>query len=74
MFRRKLDKHKAYFRGVALAVILAGAAVLALGVVELGLNLWGNGGYAWPLGKIIGGLIVLTLGYVHLELEEIRIK
>lgn len=74
MFRRKLDKHKTYFLGVAMAVILAGAAILALGLVELGLNLWGNGAYYSPLSKVIGGLVVLSLGYIHLELEEIRIK
>lgn len=72
-FRRNLDK-KPYFRGVALVTILAGAAVLALGLVELGINLWGDGGYVLPTGKIIGGLVVLSLGYIHLELEQLRIK
>lgn len=73
-FRRKLDKHKAYFLGVAMAVIIAGAAILALGLVELGLNLWDSSNYYSPLSKVIGGLVVLALGYIHLELEEIRVK
>ena len=74
MFNRKLDNKKPYFRGVAMATILAGAVVLALGLVELGLNLWGNQNYYWPVAKVIGGLAVLSLGYIHLELEQLRIK
>lgn len=75
MFKlRKYDRHQLYFRGVALVTILGGAALLALALVELGLNLWGGGGFAAPVFKIIGGLGVLSLGYIHLELEYLRVK
>ncbi len=71
---KDFDNSKPYFRNVAIAILLAGAAILALGIVELALNLWGNGLYMSPLTKIIGGLAVTALGYIQLELELIRIK
>jgi hypothetical protein len=70
----KFDNHKPYFRGVALATLLAGAVLVALGGVELILNLWGNDSFTSPVFKIIGGLAVLSLGYIHLELEMMRVK
>ena len=71
---RNFDAHKPYFRGVAIATLLCGAAILALGIVELGMNLWGSSAYSAPLFKIIGGLAVTSLGYIQLELELLRIK
>jgi hypothetical protein len=71
---RNFDSHKPYFRGVAMATLLCGAVILALGIAELAINMWGNSDYTDPLFKIIGGLIVASLGYIHLELELIRIK
>ena len=68
------DKHKPYFRGVAMAIILCGVFLLAVGIVEMSLNLWRSSSYSQPFFKIVGGFIVLALGYIHLELEEIRIK
>jgi hypothetical protein len=54
--------------------LLSGAAILALGLVELGFNVWGNESFASPMSKVIGGLIVLSLGYIHMELEMMRVK
>jgi hypothetical protein len=71
---RKFDNHKPYFRGVALATLLVGAVLAALGAAELILNLWGNGTFTSPIFKIIGGLAVMSLGYIHLELEMMRVK
>ncbi len=74
MFFRKAHSHKRYFASVAIATLLVGAAILALGVVEVGFNLWGGGAFVSPMMKVIGGLVVLSLGYIHLELELIRTK
>lgn len=68
------DMHKPYFRGVALGMILAGAAVIALGIVELAANLYYDTAFFIPSLKLTGGLIVTALGYILLELELIRIK
>ena len=74
MFLRKANSHKRYFASVAIATLLVGAAILALGGVELGFNLWGGATFASPILKVVGGLVVLSLGYIHLELELIRTK
>jgi hypothetical protein len=74
MMFRKFDNHKPYFRGVAIATLLTGAVFAALGGAELVLNLLGGYSFAAPIFKIIGGLAVLSLGYIHLELEMLRIK
>lgn len=71
---RNFDNHKPYFRGVAIAILLCGIVIVALGIVELALNLFGHNLYSAPIFKIIGGLIVLSLGYIHFELEMLRIK
>ncbi|HUC87314.1 MAG TPA: hypothetical protein VMR75_03280 [Candidatus Saccharimonadales bacterium] len=71
---KNFDSHKPYFRGVAIATLLCGAVILALGIVELVMNLWGSSTYSAPLFKIIGGLAVTSLGYIQLELEMLRIK
>ncbi len=71
---RNLDSKKPYFRSVAIATLLCGAAILALGIIELGMNLWGKSDFSSPMSKVIGGLAVLSLGYIHLELELLRIK
>ena len=69
-----INKHKTYFKGVALATILCGAVILALGLVEWGMNYWGSSSFSEPVLKVIGGLVVLSLGYIHLELELLRVK
>lgn len=74
MIFRKFDSHKPYFRGVALATLLAGAVLAALGAAELILNLLWNYEFTSPVFKIIGGLAVMSLGYIHLELEMMRVK
>jgi len=71
---RKFDNHKPYFRGVALATLLAGAVLAALGGAELILNLWSSYTFTSPVFKIMGGLAVMSLGYIHLELEMMRVK
>ena len=60
--------------GVAIATLFAGAAIFAIGLAELGTNLWGGTSFSNPFFKVIGGLIVVSLGYIHLELEIQRTK
>lgn len=71
---KKFDPHTPYFRGVALFLILIGAGILAVGAVEWKANLIWNYNFYSPMSKVIGGLIVLALGYIQLELELIRIS
>ena len=73
-FAKKVDNKKPYFYGVAIATLLSGAAIVALGIVELGFNVFGHSyNFNSPVSKIVGGLVVLSLGYIHLELELMRI-
>lgn len=74
MWSKKFDSRKPYFQSVAIATLLCGAAILALGLTELAFNLWGGRDFWAPSVKIMGGLAVLSLGYIHLELELLRIK
>jgi hypothetical protein len=62
------------FYGVALFLILIGAGIVAVGLVEeFGMLLW-NWQFGWPAAKTVAGLVVLALGYIILELELIRSK
>lgn len=61
-------------RGVALATILFGALVFAYGLASWCLNFWGDYSFFFPAGKMIGGSIIISLGYIHLNLEELRKK
>lgn len=69
---KNFDPHKPYFYGVAMFIILFGSVLLALGAVELGLNLIGTSSFNQPLLKVMGGVIIIALGYIHLELELLR--
>lgn len=71
---KNFDPHKPYFYGVAMALIVAGSLVFTVGLVELLSNLIGTTNFNQPAIKLIGGLIVIALGYIHLELELTRIK
>ena len=68
------DPSKISFRGVALLLILAGATIFAMGIVMWLFNYFGDTIFSFPSTKVIGGLIVLALGYIALELEFIRKK
>lgn len=63
------------FLGVGLFLILVGAFILAYGGVAWLYNmLAGFNANSWPCAKIIGGFVVLGLGYCVLLLELIRLK
>ena len=71
---KDFDPHKPYFHSVALAFIILGAGFFAVGSVEWFANSYSSYGFAFPAAKVLGGLVVAALGYIHLELELIRIS
>ena len=62
------------FFGVGIALIIIGASILSVGSVMWLFNIYGDSSFSIPSVKIIGGLVVLALGYIQLELEWIRTK
>ncbi len=71
-FHRREDKS---FVAVALTVILVGAAIFAFGLVSWLINTMQQETLiAMPSIKIIGGLIVMSLGYIQMELGLLRNK
>lgn len=63
---------EAAFYSVALFLIVIGAGIMAFGIVEWLFNALRNSDFFMPSAKIIGGLIVLALGYIQLEIELLR--
>ncbi len=73
MFFHKREEKS--FLAVALAIILAGAVIFAFGVVGWLINVGqASNIIALPGLKVIGGLIVISLGYIQLELSLLRRK
>lgn len=63
------------FAGVAIALILGGAAIATIGAVAWKLSAyWNMATISSPFEKVIGGVIILALGYILLELELLRDK
>lgn len=60
------------FFGVAILVLLSGAAIFAYGAVAWLFNVYQDTGFAMPSLKIIGGLVVMSLSYIQIELELMR--
>lgn len=71
---QKRDPEKIGFFGVSILLILAGIILFSLGSVMWLFNYFGDTTFNAPTLKIMGGLIILALGYVVLELELIRKK
>ena len=68
-------KKKATFYGVALLLIIIGAGLFAIGAVSWILNCYlDTTVVSIPSLKLMGGLVVMALGYIILELELIRKK
>lgn len=68
------DPEKIKFYGVAMLLIVAGVIAFCLGAVMWCFNYFGDTTFSVPSSKIMGGLIILALGYIVLELELIRKK
>lgn len=72
MFFRRHDRS---YLAVAGAIILAGAAIFAFGVVAWLVNTaQGATSIAFPSMKVIGGLVIMSLGYIQMELGLLREK
>ncbi|MEI8143215.1 MAG: hypothetical protein WCG48_01190 [Candidatus Berkelbacteria bacterium] len=65
---------KVNFKSIAIAIITAGAFVFAFGVVGWLFNIFTDYSFVLPSSKIIGGLVIMPLGYIILQLELIRNK
>lgn len=75
MFLPKHGTAEISFFGVALFLILLGAGVFAVGLIGWLLNaLRDDQSVFMPSLKIMGGAIIMALGYIHLELEMLRKK
>lgn len=71
----ELNSKKLPFRGVALSLIVVGAVIATIGAVAWVMSaMWNVGTISQPFGKVIGGVVILALGYVVLELELTRCK
>jgi len=68
------NPHGISFFSVALAFIIVGSTLVAVSLVR-----WALFELGWPVNDSssvtlgVGGLIVTALGYIHLELELLRI-
>jgi hypothetical protein len=63
------------FFGVSIFLILTGALIFVFGLMAWYLTgVSGMTVMAFPFFKVIGGLIIIALGYVVLELELLRKK
>jgi hypothetical protein len=73
MWHREHDAKS--FIGVAIAFIIVGAAIFAFGSVAWLVNAIGESVViAIPSIKIMGGILIMLLGYIMLELELMRKK
>lgn len=72
---RFYEDPKRSFANVAMAFILVGAAILSYGMVAWIYNVVLQANLiAFPSVKIIGGLAIMALGYIQLEIELLRKK
>lgn len=72
---KESDIKKISFHTVALAIILFGAAVTAFGSMSWLFNYYaGENFFSEPSSKVIGGVIIIALGYIQLEIGLGRIK
>ncbi len=71
-FEKRKEKS---FVSVAMTFILIGAAMFAYGLVAWLINVINqNVCFVFPAIKVIGGLIIMALGYIQLEIELFRQK
>jgi len=71
-FHKREDKS---FVAVAMTMILIGAAIVAFGLVGWLVNVSNSEVViVFPSVKVIGGFIIIALGYIQLELGLLRKK
>lgn len=73
MFAKKGQEHSFY--GVAILLIVLGVVVFTYGAAAWLFNIFSvDAGFYFPSFKVIGGAIIMALGYIQLELEMLRRK
>lgn len=73
MFKKKTKDHSFY--DVSLFIIVIGILVFTYGAVGWLFNAFGNScRFVLPSEKVMGGAIIMALGYIQLELELMRAK
>ncbi|MCL5410930.1 MAG: hypothetical protein M1324_03720 [Patescibacteria group bacterium] len=73
MFSRKEPEHSFY--GVAVCFIILGTIIFVYGSVAWLFNIFSaDSGFYFPSFKVLGGLIIMALGYIQLELGLLRQK
>jgi hypothetical protein len=60
------------FYGVGVCIILIGTAIFVFGAVAWLFNIFQDTGFFMPSAKVMGGLIIMSLGYIKIELELLR--
>lgn len=68
------DRNNISFFGVGVLLVFFGAAIFSIGLVMWLFNYFGSTVFSAPSQKVIGGLMVLGLGYILLDLEFLRKK
>jgi hypothetical protein len=72
MFFKREDKS---FVAVAMMMIMIGAAIVSFGLVGWLVNISASENIiAFPSLKVMGGLVIVSLGYIQLELGLLRKK
>ncbi len=72
LFSSRKDKS---FMAVALLMILAGVVIFVFGVLGWFVNTTADQNLiAFPSLKVMGGLVIMSLGYIQLELGLLRDK
>jgi len=72
LFGRHKDKS---FLAVAICIILAGVGFFVFGVLSWWVNVAAQENLiAFPSLKVMGGLVIMALGYIQLELGLLRDK
>jgi cytochrome b561 len=73
MFWHKREDHT--YVAVALTFILLGAAIFAFGVIGWLINTAANQNVmSFPSMKVVGGIVIMSLGYIQMELGLLRKK
>ena len=67
-------KHDITFAGVAMGLIIFGATIFAIGLACWVISCTSGEAFSWPGAKIMGGTVIMALGYIVLQLELIRRK
>jgi len=66
------DSKSISFYGIGICLILLGITIFAVSLVAWLSNYFINTSFVYPFVKMIGGAIIIALGYIQVELELLR--